>query len=111
LTSFPLDTPIKTSDGVKNDRTGSPMIGGAAGTGASGLAQVAPIDPTALDALFAESDSPHDDAPRAKGPAADGQSLDGDVYLGILPASSRTAFGDGGDGIDILGRRRIFGRA
>jgi hypothetical protein len=91
-------------------RTGRPMIGGSAATGASGLAPVAPIDPTALDALLAESDSSHDDAPRVKGPAA-GQSPEGDVYLGILPASSGTAFGDGGSGIDILGRRRIFGRA
>ncbi len=109
--SWPSGSAILTSSGITNDRTGSPMIGGAAGTGASGLSHVAPIDPTALDALFAESDSSHDDAPRAKGPAADGQSPDGDVYLGILPASSRTAFGDGGTGIDILGRRRIFGRA
>jgi len=92
-------------------RAGSPVIGGAAGTVASGLSHVAPIDPTALDALFAESDSSHDDAPRVKGPAADGPSPDGDVYLGILPASSPTAFGDGGAGTDILGRRRIFGRA
>ena len=109
--SWPSGSAILTSSGITNDRTGGPMIGGAAGTGASGLAHVAPIDPTALDALFAESDSAHDDAPRAKGPAADGQSSDGDVYLGILPASSRTAFGDGGTGIDILGRRRIFGTA
>jgi hypothetical protein len=92
-------------------RTGRPMIGGSAATGASGLSHVAPIDPTALDALFAEADSPPDDAPRVKGPAADGQSPDVDVYLGILPASRPTAFGDGGAGIDILGRRRIFGRA
>ena len=91
-------------------RIGRPIIGGSVRTGASGLSHVAPIDPTALDALFAKSDSLHDDAPRAKGATADGQYLD-DVYLGILPASSRTAFGDGGSGIEILGRRRIFGRA
>jgi hypothetical protein len=86
------------------------MIGGSAATGASGLSHIAPIDPTALDALFAESDSSHDDAPRVNGPAADGQSPEGDVYLGNLPASSGTEFADGGSGIDILGRRRIFGR-
>jgi len=77
---------------------------GSAATGSSGLSHVAPIDPTAVDALFAESDAPDGDAPRVEG-------HDGDVYLGVLPASSPTAFGDGGAGIDILGRRRIFGRA
>jgi Peptidase A4 family/Ricin-type beta-trefoil lectin domain-like len=91
-------------------RTGRPMIGGSAATGASGLSPVAPIDPTALDALLAESDSSHDDSPQVKAAAA-GQSSDSDVYLSILPASSGTAFGDGGAGIDILGKRRIFGRA
>jgi hypothetical protein len=92
-------------------RAGSTMVGGAAGTVASGLSHVAPIDPAALDALFAESDSSHGDAPRGEGPAADGQSPDVDVYLSILPASSPIAFGDGGSGLDILGKRRIFGTA